>query len=432
MAIENLKENLGMERALLGEIIIFSSQSKSLESMYPYERKDLEKRLLRKAIISAVERMRILNDSIPGILETISPFKKLTEKPEKAEGLVKISYIGEEKKKVAVTIEKKSRDKFLKELTISTAALRRIKRKDWKKKEIEFVEFKKANFYAKTSNKLFLNFSNKLLNKGKLVRLNSYLRKANMPFLVSTYFSMALLTGLLALILGVIVFAVLIFALNFNFINILRNLLIPIMLPIITFISFYFYPYLEGRSVESKINQELPFVAINMSAIASSNIEPTQIFKIVALGEEYKYTKKEMKKIINQVNVYGYDLITALKNTARETSSKKLSELLNGMATTISSGGSLSEFLNKRAETLLFDYRMDREKYTKSAETFMDIYISIVIAAPMIMTLLLVLIAVSNIGLGMSLQALTVLIISIVALINILFLVFLHLSQPSY
>ena len=139
-----------------------------------------------------------------------------------------------------------------------------------------------------------------------------------------------------------------------------------------------------------------------------------------------------MKKVINQVNVYGYDLVNALKNAARATSSTKIAELFNGLATTISSGGSLTSFLEKRTETLLFDYRLERERSTKMAETFMDIYISVVIAAPMIMMLLLVLMSVSQISLGLSLEALTVLIISIVALINLIFIAVLHIKQPVY
>lgn len=102
------------------------------------------------------------------------------------------------------------------------------------------------------------------------------------------------------------------------------------------------------------------------------------------------------------------------------------------MASTIGGGGDLASFLDKRAETLLFEYRLDREKYTKSAETFMDIYISIVVAAPMILTLLMVLVSVSGISIGLSLSQLSVVAILGISLINILFLAFLHLSQPSY
>lgn len=424
MALENLKQNIELEKKLIKESLNLNYQISNL-------REGIERELLMKSLNSAIERLRMINNSVPAILNAISPFRRLKEGEEKVKGLVKVSYVPEAgRERISVTLEKSEKEKFLRELSLSRETLRRLKRKV-KKKIQGIIEYRKPNWYAKISNKLFLKFSTKFFEEGKLKRLNSSLRKANMSSLVTTYLSIILFSTLLAFVLGIIIFAVLLFFYT-DLVSILRNVLIIFLLPLITFFFMYFYPYLEGKSIERKIEQELPFVAIHMSAIAGSGIEPTQIFKIIALGEEYEQTKNEFKKIVNQVNVYGYDLITALKNTARETSSKRLSELLNGVATTISGGGSLSEFLDKRAETLLFRYRLDKERKTKSAETFMDIYISIVIAAPMIMTLLLILIFISNIEIGLSLSQLTIIIISIVSLINIIFLVFLHLSQPGY
>ncbi len=449
MTIHDLKQNIEVEKELIREIFIFTSQLRNLERLYPYEKREYERRILMRALNSSIERLKMVNKSIPEILNKISFLEKpeLERKEEKTKNLVKVNYIPEifvrkEKKKedegkrnITATIEKKERRKFLKELKLSKETLKRLKKakpKEEKVERVEFLEFKKASWYARISNKIFLKLSTSFSDKGKLKKLNSNLRKANMSFLVTTYLSMAFLSTLLAFVVGLIIFVILSIFTTADLISILRNSLIIFILPILTFFSFYFYPYAERKSIEGKINSELPFVTIHMSAIAGSGIEPTQIFKIIVLSEEYPNTKKELKKVINQVNVYGYDLVTALKNTARETSSKKLSELFNGIATTISGGGSLPEFLDKRAETLLFEYRLEREKKTKSAETFMDIYISIVIAAPMIMTLLLILISISGMGIGLSLSQLTIVIISIVALINIVFLVFLHLRQPSY
>lgn len=81
---------------------------------------------------------------------------------------------------------------------------------------------------------------------------------------------------------------------------------------------------------------------------------------------------------------------------------------------------------------MLLEYRLEREKYTKSAETFMDIYISIVIAAPMILLLLLVMISVSGIQIGLGISQLSIVIVGAVALINLIFLAFLQLKQPKY
>jgi len=98
----------------------------------------------------------------------------------------------------------------------------------------------------------------------------------------------------------------------------------------------------------------------------------------------------------------------------------------------VSPSGDLAEFLKKRAETLFFDYKLIREKYTKLAETFMNIYISIVIMAPMIFSLMLILIGVSGFGGGMDPSILTLLLIFGVAFINVIFLIVLHVKQPSY
>jgi flagellar protein FlaJ len=195
---------------------------------------------------------------------------------------------------------------------------------------------------------------------------------------------------------------------------------------------FYFYPSTEKNYLGRKIDEEMPFVTIQMSAIAGSNIDPSKIFEILSRSKDYPNTRKEMIFLMNKVNIYGYNLATALRDSARYCSSKKLKDVLNGLSTTITSGGELRDYLTERAKTLLFEYKLDREKQNKTAETFIDIYISVVIAAPMILMLLLILINQTGIGtFGLSNEILAVLVIGGIAMINIVFLFILHLKQPK-
>jgi flagellar protein FlaJ len=168
-----------------------------------------------------------------------------------------------------------------------------------------------------------------------------------------------------------------------------------------------------------------------MAAVSGSLADPTKIFSILTLTKEYPNLEKEFIKIINGVNVLGYDLITVLRNSGQNNPSKKLSDLLNGIATTINSGGDLPKFFDERAKTLLFEYNLEKEKSTRAAETFMDIYISVVIAAPMILMLLLIMMQVSGIGIALSTSAITLIIISGVSVINLLFFAFLHIKQSG-
>jgi flagellar protein FlaJ len=291
-------------------------------------------------------------------------------------------------------------------------------------------EFKKPGFYVRISNTIFYNLSSSLVSRGYFRDLKEELRTAGIPIFYASYISVIFLSTLLTFVVSLIATIILSLG-NFTIIAVLRSIGISVLLGI-SFILLYFYPSVERRSLKSRIDDELPFVALHMSAIAGSGLEPSKIFEILISDKENKAVAGEFKKIVNQVNIYGYDIITALKNVAKETASRKLGELLGGMAVTIAEGGELADFLKKRSETLFFDYKLSREQYTKLAETFMNIYISVVITAPMIFSLLILLMGVSGFGLTLSPAALTVILILGVSLINIIFLVALHLKQPSY
>lgn len=451
--LEALKANINYEKSMLREAFIFYNYLSTLNSL---ERKGFkinkrEKELLYNTINSLLSQLKILNDSIPEIIKKISFFKELpSEKiPAIKEELVSLKYkqpsiIDREEERKVVTIKGGDRLTFLKELSFIDESVRRLKKSyDYKILREKTEEFKKPSIYAMLSNKLFSRLSASLLDKGYFKGINNELRKANFYFLSQTYISMAFFSSLLALFASIgLLIVLLFFNLSFEFpflvriggsifLRFIKNFWVVIVIPVLTFLAFYFYPLTEKRSIASKINQELPFAAIHMSAIAGSGVEPSKIFSIVVTSKEYPNTRKEIKKLLNEINIYGYDLVTALKNIAAVTSSAKLAELFKGLAMTITSGGSLKEFLDKRADTLIFDYKIEREKYTHTAETFMDIYISVVIAAPMIMTMLLVMISLTGMSFGLSLNALTLLMILGISLINIFFLIFLHLRQPE-
>jgi len=410
MEFNRIFKNLAQVQEILREI---QNLFEKIETIPPQDRAVFERQLqqLEKKLF---ERN---NDSI-NTLSKINLVQKLEKEPEK--------------------VEKKKVDYSLQELDEIT--LKRLKKKE--KIIVKEKEFK-PDFFVSISNKYFSSFSNSLVEKGTFDRLKRELSKGNFPYLVKTYVSMMLFSTSLAFLLGI--FAM-VFFLFFNISSyvpfiiaskevistrILKVFWIPIFFPIITFFISYVYPSLERSSIESKINHELPFATIHMSAISGSSIEPSKIFQIIISTKEYPAIEKELYKIINEMNIFGKDLVTALRTAAQKCPSKKLSDLFNGIATTVTSGGDLSDFFDKRANTLLFDYRLEREKETKSAETFMDIYISVVIAAPMILMLLLIMMKVSGIGISLSTGMITLIMISAVVVINIGFLTLLQMKQAK-
>lgn len=431
MSIEALKHNILEEKKTLKEIRILEERTPANAN---------EKRIIDDTKKNLLSMLKILNNSVPQLMNNIFIVQKLPGAYEDNPNLVSLSYNEEDNNRL-VTITRKDKKEFIVKLRVSRESLKKLKVKE--KVEKPMNRFKKPSIYAKISNFLFLNLSSSITQKGYFTSLRSDIRKSNIPFMFNTYISIMFLSVILAFVLGIFAMVFLLFfefdlasfiiAYEGEFLSrFARVFWIMFALPILVFAGFYFYPSTEKDSIRKMVNLELPFVAIHMSAIAGSGIEPTQIFKIISRGKEYKYTRKELNKVINQVNVYGYDLINALKNAASSTASDKLADLFNGMATNISTGGSLTAFLEKKSESLLFEYKLEREKYNKLAETFMDIYISIVVAAPMIMMLLMVLASVMpDFALGLAPSTLSFLIIGAVALLNLLFIAFLQLKQKE-
>ncbi|MEK6833693.1 MAG: type II secretion system F family protein [Nanoarchaeota archaeon] len=432
---EKFKEIISKEKKMLREL-------NSLENYI--KRADVgEKKMIFSQIALIKNSFKKTNEEIPQVLEKINLIKSLNQEKIKEEyPKIKEEY-SSAKKPVNLSIgtsaiERRYSLKDLKPTRLENETLKRMKKKNEK---IEIKKEKKPSTYIKFANRWFSNLSEKIVNEKTFQDLERDLIKANLQFTPRSYISVIFLTTCVAFLAGILL------ALFFFFFKIGAalpiitiatgkittrlwiSLLIVVLSPILTFIIMYVYPNLEKSSTEKRIEQELPFATIHMSAISGSMIDPSKIFDIIISTHEYPYIEKEFKKLINEINLYGYDLVSALRNSTYNSPSKKLSELFNGLATTINSGGYLPEFFEKRSQTLLFEERLEQEKKTKAAETFMDIYISLVIAAPMILMILLMMMKISGLGISMSTSMITIIMVLTVTMINIVFLTFLQLKK---
>ncbi len=431
-SLEELKEIISKERKTIRE----------LDSLFNYLKgADVEeKKMVLSQIKALKDSLKETNENVSKKLGEVSLSKPLSakkqdkkeESPSRQKGLIESRLLGGQKK-----------EKIPKEILLSNLEKETLKR--LKKKEEKIIEkkVKKPSRYLKMANNTFSNFSKSLIKKKTFIALEKNLIKTNLQFTPSSYVSIILFTTLISAISGVFIFLFLLFfnlGADFPFITritesigirFLKVFWILFAIPIGTFLVMYFYPSLERKTSENQIDQELPFAVIHMSAISSSMLEPSKIFNIIISTKEYPSLEKEFTKLINEINIYGYDFVTALRSIALNNPSKKLADLFNSLATTITSGGDLSEFFEKRAQSLLFEYRLEREKHTKASETFMDIYISVVIAAPMILMLLLMMMKISGLGISLSSGMITLVMVLGVSLINVVFITFLHLKQPK-
>ena len=343
-------------------------------------------------------------------------------------------------------VEDKKKNEFeqiniedLDKLNINKHELKRLlKGKDKVKggaKEIEYTTYKSTK-YGKVANSFFENTSNYLMKAypGFFKDLSEALKVSDMKILSRTYMSMILFTSFIAFFSILLITFLISNFLEFNVIKgVLRAVSFAFLACIGSFLLLYFYPNMLIRNRRRAIKADLPFVIIHMAAVAGSGAQPISIFNLVLNTGEYKGLEGEIRKIVNYVNLFGYDLTTALRVVANTTPSPEFRELLTGLVSTIETGGDLKQYLGSKAADALSTYKLERKKYTETLATYSDIYIGVLIAAPLLFAVTLAIINMlgGKIG-GFDIKFLSMVGTFIVLpFLNIAFIIFLNIVQPE-
>lgn len=409
--VEYLKENVKKEESIALDI---TALLEAYNSASPDERKFLD-----NSFKSYFSQLEIINNSIKQLVLDLSSNEKKSKKKEEKYRRITTS-------KGSVFINKEDKNRYLEELKISDA------KKSIKPappiNEAREIEIKNPSFLVVISNKIFKKPAKSLGSNFGFLDKN--LKQADMSFILTSYISLVLFIALSVFIISAVIAALL--SIGASGVIFLRNIIISLVISALLFVFLLAYPSLQAQNNSKKLESEMPFALSQMAAIASSKIEPSKMFGMMAESKEYPVFSNQMKKIKNQMDIYGYDLTTALRNVSRLSVNRKFSELLNGVSTTIVSGGDLLVYLKEKSRDTLLDYKLSREKYANIIGMYSDIYTALLIAAPLILMLVLSFMA----GVGASLGGLSVSflanvgIIAIIAL-NILFIIFLQITQPE-
>lgn len=286
----------------------------------------------------------------------------------------------------------------------------------------EDKESKKDSFEEKLYT-LFLPLTTKIDMK----ELEEKLRQADSPdeldYYLSKHLFFAIFVPLLFLLCGSFIFVFL------DMPQYLPNFFIFCFFSVFAIIIYAIInPYLQVGSKTSNIKNSLSLAILSMSSIAESGAPPETMFHTSAIKSETPYLSKEFEKL-NGYLALGYSLPQAIDHLCTSTPSPELKKFLLELKSSLESGGSLPEFMKKKAEHAQFTYKLMLDGMNKRAETFGDIYSAIVIAGPLFLfssIMLLGMIGGGGFG-GMSIETLMVIgVFGLVPLINIFFIIILQ------
>jgi flagellar protein FlaJ len=285
--------------------------------------------------------------------------------------------------------------------------------------------------YKRLSIRYFGRFADMSLNSYEF--LEKQLQGAGISMLLKAWVSMMYMTVLLVYILSLATVLIISPFIAFEVIDFLYYVLfVPILIAALAFVAIYLYPAQRAKSAKKSIDSNLPFALIHMNAIVSSGIPPEFMFSIMSKFRDYGKITDQMRRIVSNMKTFGMSSVAALNNVAKTTPSRELRQILGGISSTIEKGGDLSYYLKEMSEKTLFDYRMQREKHSKTLSVLSDVYTALLITGPLM--IIAVIVMMNMIGgdiFGLGAADAMFLMVAIVAAANVVYLLFLEATYPG-
>jgi flagellar protein FlaJ len=215
--------------------------------------------------------------------------------------------------------------------------------------------------------------------------LRPQLAKAGIKISLPEYLSMMFFTtGILALFTLVIggTFMVL----TTGIAGIMIAFIATIVLSVASALGFYLYPSIMMSSRASQIKDTLPFATMYLSTLAGTGTPLPKIFQNLSEVDEYGEVSEEAENIARDINTFGMDVSEALERSANRSPSEDYKELMWGINHVMTTGGSLREFLNQRAQSLMNNYKRRIEEFSEQLSLLVEMYITVVVVGSIIFT----------------------------------------------
>jgi len=199
--------------------------------------------------------------------------------------------------------------------------------------------------------------------------------------------------------------------------------------------GFYLYPVYRADKHKRELDDELPFTTGYMAILASAGVSPEKIFHSLSNLNEPLAASAEAKEVVKNINLFGLDVISALEKASSRTPSEKFREALEGVISTIHTGGNLGAFLREKFKTAMKLKRLSLKKYADSLSVLSEIYVALLLTGPLLLVIIVSVMAVlGGGGLGMLspellLSLLTYLAIPVCAVV---FLIILDSTSPKW
>jgi flagellar protein FlaJ len=238
-----------------------------------------------------------------------------------------------------------------------------------------------------TANKLFGRYTTGKSHH----RLQEALKKARMPVSADMYMATAMFSGVLAGIGGAVGGLLISILLGLEAIFIV--VIVAIVSSALGALTYYLvvsYPGMTAGERGRKVDAALPFTIGFMHSMSKSGAGIAEIFKELSGRRDVGALRQEAQVFMRDVEYLGQDPLTALRNLAATTPSKKFASFLDVLVSIIETGGDVTPYMSTKTLELHSTMKEENKRAVTSLEFMAEIYVIMVAFMPLLFLAILI------------------------------------------
>ncbi len=155
--------------------------------------------------------------------------------------------------------------------------------------------------------------------------------------------------------------------------------------------SILSYPYYIGNIRRGKIETAMPHAVNMILGMARGGVPLIASFRFIAENKHiFDEASVEFGKIVELIELFGQDMLTAIRYVIDTTPSEKFATFLDNFVNVIESGGSVIEYLNLKSQQLLEEKEKYYTVFFETMQVLAEIYLAMFIVAPLFFLTVLV------------------------------------------
>jgi len=225
--------------------------------------------------------------------------------------------------------------------------------------------------------------------------LDASLKKSGMKSNFKAYVSTTILASLLLSASIMVVVPVLLFFI-FKLSLVMAFLFgvgVSLLAGAVTVMAFYAYPSYRADGLKRELEDDLPFTVGYMSILAGAGVPPDFIWRSLAQVDASLAVSNVAKNVVRNVELFGFDIISALETTSKRTPSERFKELIEGFISVVHSGGNLVKYLRTRSQQYMKLKQLALKSFSDSLAVLAEFYVTLMVAGSLIFVVMLAVMA---------------------------------------